>query len=723
MHQVSTPSHRQCIKHALCSPRRAIEAFRVSNGVAVLFLRHPVQSAALGFGTLAVSVASACAWAADAFFDDVPIVLTASRMAQSPVDAPVAVTLIDREMIEASGFTEIHELMRLVPGFLVADWPDGSPMVANHGMSDAYDRRIKVMIDGRTVNSPAWGNTNWHDLPLRVDDVERIEVVRGPNGAAYGVNAFDGVINIITRSPATESGVAVISRIGDDGFHDHGFRINGDADAAIDWRLSGSHRRAVNFRPYRNEDGALEARKIVERSVLNFGATAQLSTQDELQWMLGLSRGSTDRGAPGSLEHPLREDDIHAHYVHLGWKRSFAVDSELSVQFHHQRERARVPWQVTVPGLGLLSVGMDSDAQREELEVQYGARLSPAWRFMLGAGVRREAARSRSMFDTGSTISGVSSQLFGSVVWSPVEHLRVDLGGTLEDHHYSGSLFSPRLALGYALTPDSALRFSAGVSYRTPSLIESHAMQVIRVGSEIKRIGAWAGADTQPERVRHAELGYAAMFRELGLGVDVRAFYQEYDDYVDDERCWYPLQPWERPPRESAWACPPPPVDFAPIEWDWQASRGPSSFVFRNVGSFRVTGGEFSIDWRRPGWGRVVLSQAIIDVDVQGASVDEDFETSAPSSITSLLLIKELPGRWRASLGYYRHSSMNWLNDGDRVPEQDRVDLKLSRRFGGANSGSEVALVAQSVGGRYVDFHAGRYRREPQLFGSLRLTW
>ena len=161
--------------------------------------------------------------------------------------------------------------------------------------------------------------------------------------------------------------------------------------------------------------------------------------------------------------------------------------------------------------------------------------------------------------------------------------------------------------------------------------------------------------------------------------------------------------------------CPTPPSDFAPIEWDWRARRGPSSFVFRNVGSFRVTGGEFSIDWRRPGWGRVVLSQAVIDVDVQGASVDEDFETSAPSSITSLLLIKELPGRWRASLGYYRHSSMNWLNDGDRVPEQDRVDLKLSRRFGGANSGNEVALVAQSVGGRYADFHAGRYRREPNI--------
>jgi len=150
--------------------------------------------------------AGGAAQAAELFFEDIPIVLTASRIAQSPLDAPVAVSVIDREMIRASGFTEIHDLLRLVPGFLVADWPEGSPVVARHGLGDAYDRRIKVMVDGRTVNRPLSGDTAWLDLPVRVDDIERVEVVRGANGAAYGVNAFDGVINIITRSPATEDG-------------------------------------------------------------------------------------------------------------------------------------------------------------------------------------------------------------------------------------------------------------------------------------------------------------------------------------------------------------------------------------------------------------------------------------------------------------------------------------------------------------------------------------
>lgn len=148
-----------------------------------LRLLLPLLSSA---GALSVLMGAGSVSASDVFFSDIPVVLTASRMAQSPVDAPVAVTLIDREMINASGFTEIHDLLRLVPGFLVADWPGGSPIVARHGLADAYDRRIKVMIDGRTVNLPLRGDTAWQDLPVRVDDIDRIEVVRGAHGAAYG---------------------------------------------------------------------------------------------------------------------------------------------------------------------------------------------------------------------------------------------------------------------------------------------------------------------------------------------------------------------------------------------------------------------------------------------------------------------------------------------------------------------------------------------------------
>lgn len=671
-------------------------------------VRRLFRFAVLGPGALAASFAMPGALAADAFFDDIPIVLTASRMAQSPVDAPLAVTIIDREMIIASGFTEIHDLMRLVPGFMVADWADGSPTVANHGLGDAYDRRIKVMIDGRTVNSPLWGNTNWQDLPLRVDDLERVEVVRGPNGAAYGVNAFQAVINLITRSPSTESGARVISRLGEDGFYDHGFRANGSADGAIDWRLSGSHRRAVNFRPYRNEEGDLYPRETIARSVLNLSATAQLSTRDELGLMLGFSEGSSERGIPGSLVEPEREDDSRSNFLHLTWRRSFAADSELSLQYFHQGERLRAAWLETEEPSAVIAWNRNSDVRRDDLEIQYSGRLSPTWRFMVGAGVRQESARAPYMFNTGESLGGTSSQLFGSVVWAPMEKLKVDLGGTLEDHHFGGSLFSPRLALNYALTPESALRFSTGVSYRTPSLVEAKAEEAIYIDGRLIDVGLVTDGVVAPERVRHVELGYGAEFRELGLSLDVRAFQKAFERYIDDDRCYH--RSGEQPP------CPDRP-QFSNVP------DGTKSFLFQSGGSFRITGGEVRADWHRAGWGRVVLSQAVIDVDAGRDIVDKDFKEGAPSSITSLLLIKELPDRWRASLGFYRHSVMKWLSDGDTVPEKGRFDLKLARSFGAPGSGDEVAIVAQSLGGRYVDFSEGRYRHEPRLFASLNLSW
>ena len=187
-------------KFALCRPRARSLASRAG----------PV----LLLGLLALD-ARAERGEADPFFGAIPMVLTASRLAQSPLDAPAPVTVIDREMIVASGFNEIHDLLRLAPGFLVADHPDGPPAVASHGLGDAHARRIKVMVDGRTINSPLWGNVIWDNLPLRVDDVERIEVAGSQwggvrreclpgGGQHHHEGAFDGEREGVRRARRTE---------------------------------------------------------------------------------------------------------------------------------------------------------------------------------------------------------------------------------------------------------------------------------------------------------------------------------------------------------------------------------------------------------------------------------------------------------------------------------------------------------------------------------------
>ncbi|MDX5364245.1 MAG: TonB-dependent receptor, partial [Pseudazoarcus pumilus] len=102
---------------------------------------------------------------------------------------------------------------------------------------------------------------------------------------------------------------------------------------------------------------------------------------------------------------------------------------------------------------------------------------------------------------------------------------------------------------------------------------------------------------------------------------------------------------------------------------------------------------------------------------------EEQVNVSAPYSSTSLLLIKDLPGRWRASLGYYHQHAVTWLNDGGELDKRDRFDLKLARAFGAPGSDNEVAITFQSLGGSYPEFDGEKFRHEPRVFVSLRATW
>ena len=180
------------------------------------------------------------------FLDDLPVVLSASRLSQPISEAPAAVTVIDQDMIRASGFRDIPELLRLVPGFSVAYTGDNTWTAGYHGLADAYSRRFQVLVDGRSIYSPHYGTVYWTDLPLSIDDIERIEVVRGPNAAIHGANAFVAVINIITKTAAQVPGEFVSLQAGEQDMRGLTVR-HGGGDAAVRYRLTASAQQRDRF--------------------------------------------------------------------------------------------------------------------------------------------------------------------------------------------------------------------------------------------------------------------------------------------------------------------------------------------------------------------------------------------------------------------------------------------------------------------------------------------
>lgn len=664
----------------------------------------------VGPAGLLVAMSGGVAMAEDGesvYFSEVPLVLTASRLAQTPFQAPAPVTVIDRETIEASGFTELHDLLRLVPGFLVADWADGSPTVANHGLGDGYGRRIKVLIDGRTVNTPLRGNVDWQDLPIRVEDVERVEVVRGPDGAAYGANSFQGVVQFITRAPQTESGNTLIVRGGNNGFQDVGLRINGVTTNGLDWRATASQRRADNFHQWNG--GSVES---IERTVANLQGSMQLNYSDRLRFFAGVTDGYNRTGVPDSLAAPIHHVPIQEVQLQLGWVRSFGPESELALQYYHQDHSEENDWTINAPRLRL-PINQDTDQHRDAVELQLTHRFGPEWHTLWGASFERNTVRSPYYFDTGKTIGGNQWQTFGSVTWTPLPELSINLGGTYEDNLYGGTLFSPRAAVNYAFSPFSVVRLSGGTAYRSPTAQESESFQVTRLNGRVIDIGVWSRQQLDSERVHFVELGYVGSLPKLGLSFDARVFHETYDRYIDDQRCRYST---DNPSRRCKFPIPP---------WLFQnraLGQADTNFLV-NSGSVQIDGTDFRLDWRKPGWGRLILNQSFIDIDERQANSDPDMVLSAPHSITSVLFIKELPDRWSASVGFYHTTQMYWLNEGDVVPSSGRTDLRLAKRFGPPGRESEIAFTYQSVEGDYTDFHQGKYRHQNLAFGTLKLAW
>ena len=135
------------------------------------------------------------------FLSDQPMTVTsATRLKQEVRNVPASVTIIDRSMIEASSATSIIELLRLVPGFQVGCRYGNECTATYHGLSSEHNTRLHILVNGRSVYDPVFGGALWYALPISIDEIESIEVLRGPNAAAYGANSFSGVVNIKTFS-------------------------------------------------------------------------------------------------------------------------------------------------------------------------------------------------------------------------------------------------------------------------------------------------------------------------------------------------------------------------------------------------------------------------------------------------------------------------------------------------------------------------------------------
>ncbi len=168
-------------------------------------------------------------------------VSSVSRQQSTIGRSPTAVFVITQEMIRRSGATCVPELLRMAPGVSVAKISSHSWAIGIRGEQSRFDKLLLVMIDGRSVYNPIFGGVFWDMQDLLLDDIDRIEVIRGPGGTIWGANACDGVINIITKRAPDTQGVYVTAGGGNYDMLVDGVRVGGSNGRGLSWRLWGKH--------------------------------------------------------------------------------------------------------------------------------------------------------------------------------------------------------------------------------------------------------------------------------------------------------------------------------------------------------------------------------------------------------------------------------------------------------------------------------------------------
>ena len=571
---------------------------------------------------------------------------------------------------------------------------------------------MQVMVDGRPVYSPFIGGVFWTDLALDIDDVARIEVIRGPNAAAYGANSFLGAINIVTLDPREVEGTDVHVLRGNHqtrkGLLRHGGRLG-----HLRYRLSLVHREDDGF------DNRFDGMRL---SLANFHAIYNPRPDTDLELLLGYNGGPRQEGS--ATDHPdtRRDRDLAYSFQQIVWRHRGGPGDETRIQLYHNFNKNKEDVQTPLlsqlfgvpPALVALKFPGEQDTrllipfgsmeERFEGEIQQRLQAGDRLRLVLGGSFRLDRVRARGWLNREDTVDNHLGRLFGQAEWHPRDRLVVNLSTMVEDSDLVGTRVSPRLAVNYQWRRLHGLRASVSRATRLPTLFEHAVDAALRFpdGTPIDYTH-FGNPHLKPERLTSFEVGYLGKWPGRHLTLDLKAFHDKLEDRittVKDE-------------------------DFM--------GRGEKANVFTNSGKVNLNGAEMALSWRPATHTMVSFNyayakgkgwalDAIHDPGVMGGIKTEDLQEDIPTHTRSLFVMHRLDSGLELSATYYRVSAMKWLGDGDPLGPQERLDARIAQTLHLGGSRLDIALVGQNLTATYEEFrHINRFDTRVHLEIALSL--
>jgi iron complex outermembrane receptor protein len=601
------------------------------------------------------------------FLADMPIVLSVSRLPQRLDETPGAVTIIDRDMIRLSGARDVADLLRLVPGFQTStSFETVAPLASYHGGFDSYSNRIQVLVDGRSVYSPYFiGSVGPGLQTVALADIERIEVLRGSNSAAYGARALLGVINIVTRSTLDTRGAQVALATGQNGV--------GDAQANIGWGDAGaSFRLGLDRRAdagLAGSNGGNQVRRV------NLSADLHPTLSDEVQLRAGHLAIDTGKGFANKADDFLRDTGFASSFVQLDWRRSLADEEDLALSLSHSQESYEDSFPYSLVPLGIndsINLSGSGKAANDTLSLQHTFRHGDFLRVIWGGELRREKVTSNALYNTDAALVSDFTRLFGNAEWRLGKTLLLNLGAMAEHSSVNGDNLAPRLMLNWHLTPEQTLRAGISKAFRPPSTFEKFANMRYFWNGTLLAVTTLASGNVVPEQLLVRELGYLGTFPRFGIDLDVRLFHEQFTDFL----------------RQSN-------------------KLSPKDYV--NDENFPIRGVEYQFKWRPWRGAQWIFNQAYVDIfspNLDATVLRDSTPTAlaAPKLATTLTFFQKLASGLDLSLMHQDSGTVTLQAGGrDQQVAFTRTDLRLAwpLRFGARHG--ELALVVQNLGSPYPD--------------------
>lgn len=432
--------------------------------------------------------------------------------------------VITSEDIRRSGPQSVPEVLRMVPGIHVAKINSHDWAITARGFNGLYAGKLLVLIDGRSVYTPLFSGVYWDVQDLMLENVERIEVIKGPGGTLWGANAVNGIINIITKKAKDTQGNLFTAGTGTEEKGFSSFRHGGKLGENAYYRV---------YAKYFNRDEGVYAdgdhandRSDALRE--GFRIDWDRSEQDHLTLQGDYYDGHSARRTPltvppgGSNFQTDNNPDVRGWNILSRWTRMYSDTSDMSFQFYYDRTER-------------FAIELEETRDTFDFDFQRRFQLAEGHNVIWGLGYRYTEDNTKGNFTSSFTPSSRDDELLTGFVQDEItiaeDLLKLIVGTKVEENDYTGWEFQPSARLLW--TPDDRNTFWASFTraVSTPSRTYTDWQLIFNSTPQMSINGS---KDLKSQEVKSYELGYRIKPKD-DLFIDLSLFYNEYDHLISLE--------------------------------------------------------------------------------------------------------------------------------------------------------------------------------------------